>query len=64
MVIGDLDFKVDFKLDFKMDFKMDYRGDIREYFEESIFLAFEGSRQVRWTYKAGKINGPVLFKDF
>ena len=24
-------------------------GDIREYFKESILLAFKGSRQVRWT---------------
>ena len=35
--------------DFKEDIKRDYRGDIREYFEESIFLTFKGSRQVRWT---------------
>ena len=39
----------DFKVDFKVDIKRDYRGDIREYFEESIFLTFKGSRQVRWT---------------
>ena len=39
----------DFKVDFKVDIKRDYRGDIRENFEESIFLAFKGSRQIRWT---------------
>ncbi len=46
----------DFKVDFKEDIKRDYRGDSREYFreyfreylKESIFLAFKGSRQVRW----------------
>ena len=27
--------------DFKVDIKRDYRGDIREYFKESIFLAFQ-----------------------
>ena len=42
MVIGGSDFKEDIKVDIKRDF----RG---EYFEESIFLAFKGSRQVRWT---------------
>ena len=31
-----------------MDIKRDYRRDIREYLEESIFLAFKGSRQVKW----------------
>ena len=40
---------LDIKLDFKVDIKRDFRGDIREYFEESIFLAYKGSRQVRWT---------------
>ena len=43
----------DFKVDFKEDIKRDYRGDSREYFreylKESIFLAFKGSRQVKWT---------------
>ena len=39
----------DFQVDAKTEIKWDYRGDIREYFEESIFLAFKGSRQVRWT---------------
>ena len=39
----------EFKVNFKVDIKSDYRGDIREYFEESIFFAFKGSRQVNWT---------------
>ena len=39
----------DFKVDFKVDIKREHRGDIKEYFEESIFLAFKGSGQVRWT---------------
>ena len=39
----------DLRVGFKVDIKRDYMGDIREYFEESIFLAFKGSRQVRWT---------------
>ena len=37
------------KVDFKVDIKREYWGDIREYFEESFFLAFKGPRQVRRT---------------
>ena len=39
----------DFQVDTKVDIKVDFRGDIRKYFKESIFLAFKGSKQVRWT---------------
>ena len=42
MVRGGLNFKVDYK----MDIKRVHRGVTMEYF---IFLAFKGSRQVRWT---------------
>jgi len=45
---GSLDFKVDFKEDIKRDYRGDIREFFREYLKESIFLAFKGSRQVRW----------------
>ena len=32
----------DLRVGFKVDIKRDYMGDIREYFKESIFLAFKG----------------------
>ena len=41
----------DLRVGFKVDIKRDYMGDIREYFKESIFLAFKGSIQVRWTWE-------------
>ena len=57
MVRGGLDFKVDFKVKIKGE----HSGNTKEYFEESFFFAFRGSRQVRWI-RMGRYDSSIVFK--
>ena len=52
---------MDFKVDFKVKIKGEHSGNTKEYFEESFFFAFRGSRQVRWI-RMGRYDSSIVFK--